>query len=215
MNEKNKIIISIIAVIAIIVAVVGATYAYWTWTTNESERTIINFTYEPNLSATLSGGTLTVSKIAPTTSCTGTYATKVPVTLKYSNGSGSPAVAKGTLTVTAWTVQSGRSAFQTGDLAHLHYALTTSNSNCTTGAISGATGTFDGKGSAGSVLFSNVVLQDNIATGTSDATKTMYLYVWLDGDYEFQNVGSGAVQDPMQDLSFTLTWSGQITNNLS
>ena len=217
MKENNQLIISIVRVVAIVSAVVGATYAYWQWQTGTNEQTSVTFTVLNNtemLSASLDGGTLTVSKLAPVTSCTNsTYATKANATLTYTNNSGSPARATGTLTVTTFTVKSGRDAFQTNDLTHLHYALTTSSSSCSTGVI--ASGTFEGKNSNGSVLINNVVLQDNIASGTTNGTKPMYLYVWLDKDYTFTNVGSGAVQDPMEDLTIVLTWTGQITNNLS
>ena len=211
MKEKNKLIISIAAVVAMVIAVVGATYAYWTWASANNERTLVNFTVDLGLTATLDGGTISVSRLAPTSSCTNsTYSTKAPVTLNYSNNSGAPAIATGTLTVTQFTVQSGRSAFPTNALTHLHYALTTSSSSCTTGAIT--SGTFSGKGSNGSVLFTDTVLQNNIATGTTNGSKNMWLYVWLDDSYTFQNVGSEAVQDPMQDLQIILTWSGKITN---
>ena len=214
MKTKNKIIISIIAVVAITIAVVGATYAYWQWQSSNTERTTVNFTVDLGLEATLDGGTLSVSKLAPTASCTNsTYATKAPVTLKYSNNSGAPARALGTLTVTTFSVKSGRDAFASDALTHLHYALTTSDSSCETGMVT--SGTFSGKGSSGSVLFTDVVLQNNIASPTTNGTKNMWLYVWLDKDYKFTNVGSGAVQDPMEDLTIVLTWSGKITNQVS
>lgn len=218
MKEKNKLIIAILTVAIIIGAVVGATYAWWLWTTNTAQQTTVNFTVDPGLTASIDGGTITVTKLAPVTSCTnGTYATKAPITLNYSNKSGATAVVKGTLTVTTFTVASGRNSFRTGtdpDLSHLHYALTTSNSSCTTGAISGATGTFNGKNTTGSKLIDDATLKSGITTGTTNGTQSLYLYVWLDKDYTFTNVGTGnsTIKDPMQDLTIVLTWSGRITN---
>ena len=211
MKDRNRIVVSIVAVLGIIIAVVGATYAYWQWITNTNEQTKVNFTVDSGLTASLDGGTLTVSKLAPVESClNSTYATKAPVTLHYSNNSGTTAQALGTLTVTTFSVASGHDAFKSGDLAHLHYALTTDNSSCSSNVVT--SGTFDGKGSSGSVLINGVILEDNIASGTTNGLKEMYIYIWIDKDYTFENVGSGVVKDPMEDLTIKLTWSGQITN---
>ena len=211
--DSKKIIGTIIGVLAFVALIVGATYAYWTWSSNESQKTVINFTVDPGLSASLDGGVLSVAKLAPISSsecATSAYANRATVILHYSNDSSVSAQALGTLTVTTFTIQSGRNAFQSGDLNHLHYALTTDSSSCSSGVIT--SGTFEGKGSSNSVLFSNVTLESDIAGGTSNGSKTMYLYVWLDDGYNFQNVGSGAIQDPMEDLQIVLTWSGTITN---
>ncbi len=211
--DSKKLIGTIIGVIAFVALIASATYAYWSWSSNESQKTVVNFTVNPGMEASIDGGTLSVSKLAPiiNSSCaTSPYATKAMMTLHYSNNSGLAAQVLGTLTVTTFTVQSGRNAFQTGDLAHLHYALTTSSSSCSSDVIT--SGTFDGKGSNGSVLFSDAVLKDNIATGTTNGSRTMYLYIWLDSGYSFQNVGSGAIQDPMEDLTIVLNWSGSISN---
>lgn len=218
MKEKNKILIAIIAVILIIAAVVGATYAYWTWQTSAADQTNVAFTVpsgEAQLKATLNGATLSVSKLAPTT-CTNTkYAAKAVPVLTYTNNTGVNANAYGTLTVTNFTkphgATSGTITPTAADLGNLKYALTTSSTSCTTGVI--ASGDFSALyNKTSAALFSDKLLQGNITSGTTNATKTMYLYVWLDKDYEYTNTGSKTVTDPMQDLSFTLTWTGSITN---
>lgn len=223
MKERNKLIIALVAVALIIVAVVSATYAWWTWTTNSSEQTTVSFTVPDGstlLNASLNGGTLTVDKLAPVSSCTNThgYAKKATVILTYTNNTTAAAKIYGTLKVTNFTSPHGTPTAT--DLSHLHFALTTSSSSCTSNFVDGkqsaqtaATGTFSGKTANNSALFTDLELKSNITAGTTNGTQTMYLYVWLDGDYSYtQNVGSGNVNDPMEDISFTLTWSGTITN---
>ena len=217
MKENSKLIISIVTALAIIAVVVGATFAYWQWTSNVDEQTKVNFSV-PNstslLSASLDGGTISVSKIVPVEDCTNSlYATKASVTLTYLNQTSVSAIASGTLAVSSFTTPHGTPSDE--NLSHLHYALTTNNSSCTTDTITGATGTFAGKATSGSTLFSNIALQSDIAAGTPSTNKTMYLYIWLDKDYEYTNTGSGVVTDSMQDISFILTWSGEITNEQS
>lgn len=53
-NEKNKLFAIIAAVIAIIAIIAGSTFAYWTWTTdNSSQQTLVN--------VTVKGATLTIT----------------------------------------------------------------------------------------------------------------------------------------------------------
>lgn len=213
MKENKKLIIAIIAVIAIIIVVFGATYAYWSWQENTSERTLVNLTVPDSteqLSALIDGGTMTVSNLAPTSSCLNSnYASKSTVILTYTNNSDTVAKITGNLTVTAFNAPHGTPGATT-DLSHLHYALTTNPSSCSANLIT--SGTFTNKGTVGARLFVNQPLQNNIPVGTTDATKTMYLYVWLDSGYEYIVSGTEGITDPMQDLTFTLTWSGNISN---
>ncbi|MBR7042304.1 MAG: hypothetical protein IKI04_02260 [Bacilli bacterium] len=213
MKENKKLIIAIIAVIAIVIVVFGATYAYWLWNSNNNERTLVNLTV-PNsteaLSATIDGGTMSVSDLAPTTSCTNSnYASKSTVVLTYTNNSDTIANVIADLTVTAFNAPHGTPGATT-DLSHLHYALTTNPSSCSANLIT--SGTFTNKGTVGAKLFVNQPLQSNIPVGTTNGSKTMYLYVWLDSGYEHVTSGTEGITDPMQDLTFALTWSGTITN---
>ena len=210
MKDRNKLIIAIVAVILIIVVVVGATYAYWQWTSNEEQNTTVSFTV-PNdqLSASLKGGaTTTVNNLAPAACTNSTYAMKKPMLLTYANNTTQPARIKATLKITSW---SAGAAFSTGDLPHLHYAVTNANNSCTTGAVSGMTGTFPNGAANNTILINDVVLVNNIAAGASATDTPYYLYVWLDTSYEGGNTGS-TISDPMQQLSFQLTWSGTIEN---
>ena len=215
MKKRNKIIIAIVAVLLITVAVVGATYAYWSWSTNTTQRTIVNFTVptqDNQLSASLAGGgTTTVSNLAPAACTNGTYAMKKTLTLTYKNLTTQSAVVKGTLTVSNWNQP------HTGTLRlnNLHYALTTGTAggdNCNAGTnrtllAGGANSTFVTSGA----LINDITLKSNIAANTSSGSETYYLWVWLDSNDNGSNSGA-TVTDPMQDLTFTLTWTGTITN---
>lgn len=218
MKERNKLIIAIVAVLAIIAVVGGATFAYWTWVTSDDEKTAVTFTIKESdlagqLSATLNGGaTSTFSGLIPVSSCTASgmsaYVIKKPLTLKYKNLTSNAAYVTATLKVGNFTSPHG-TPNTTSHLNHLHYALTKSATSCTTSAVK--SGTFNTTNGA---LFSNATILDNIAAGTAETSQNYWLWVWIDGSYTHQNVGSGVVNDPMQDISFTLTWTGQISNDV-
>ena len=210
MKDRNKLIIAIIAVVLIIVVVVGATYAYWQWTSNEAQNTTVTFTVpnkDAQLSASLKGGaTTTVNNLAPAACTNSTYAMKKPMLLTYANNTTQAAQVKVTLKITSWTAGG---TFQTGDLPHIHYAVTTSGTNCTS-PITGLSGTFPNNAANNTVLINNVKLKD-VAAGGSATDEQYYSWVWLDTGYEGGNTGS-TISDPMQQLSFQLTWSGTIEN---
>lgn len=214
MKERKKIIIALIAVTLILIIAGGSTFAYWYWTTATNEQTavnlIVNDAYIQNqLNATISGATQNITNMIPVASCTdSTYAIKKEITLTYKNDTDNEAIVRGTLTVSDFTSPHGTP--NTSALGHLHYAVTTSATNCTTSVVTGASGTF---GTTNGALFSNVPLKSGIPAYTATSqTQTYYLWVWIDSDYYHQNVGSGTVSDPMQDLSFNLSWSGTISN---
>ena len=219
MKEQNKLIISIITVILIAVVVVGATYAYWSWTTNTNEQTNVVLSVPSGstlLKASIDGGTMSVSNLAPTSCGNTTYGFKSTVTLTYTNKSSAAASIYGTLTVNDFTKPNGSTSGvikpTTEDLEHLRYSLRTDDTDCQTGTelVSGNFAALYNKTTA--EIMKNAVLEKNIATNTINGTKIMHLYIWLDNDYEYENVGSNVVSDSMQDISFTLSWSGIIDN---
>ncbi len=210
MSNKNKLFLAVAIVTMIVAAVIGGTYAYWLWATNDAQRTAVAFTVQAGMSATLDGGaTATVSNLAPVSSCTNsTYAMKKKLTLTYSNSTSSAASVKATLTVSDFVAPHGTPA--AADLTHLHYALTTSGTNCTTSPVTGASGTFTTSGA----LIDNVEIKSVSASNNGTAvtgTQDYYLWVWIDSGYEHTNYGN-VIDDPMQDITFTLTWTGAITN---
>lgn len=214
MKERKKIIIALTAIALILIIAGGSTFAYWYWTTATNEQTTVNLIVSNNeiqnrLNATISGTTQNITNMIPVASCTNsTYAIKKEITLTYKNDTDNEAIVRGTLTVSNFTSPHGTP--NTSALGHLHYAVTTSSTNCTTDAITGASGTF---GTRNGALFNNVTLLSGIPAYTATPqTRTYYLWVWIDSGYEHTNVGSGVVSDPMQDISFDLTWSGTISN---
>jgi len=217
MKEKNKLIIAIVAVALIAVAVVGATYAFWTWTTNEAQRTSVSFTVTDaaeDVYANLDGGGSTTAQNLAPVACGNskytTYAIKKTMTLTYKNASVNPAPITGTLTITAWTPAHG--TIPTAAYSHLHYAVTESGTNCSQTAVTGMSGTFPTSITAGTTkLIDDVTFLTAPANTNTEQSKTYYLWIWLDSTYEYENVGN-AVTDPMQGLQFTVAWSGTINN---
>jgi hypothetical protein len=222
MKERNKLIIAIVAVVLIVVVVVGATYAYWSWSTNSAQATTIEFTVptkDSQLSASLAGGgTTTVSNLAPAACTNSTYAMKKAVVLTYKNLTTQAAQVKATLTVSNWNQP------HTGTLrlSNLHYALTTGTAggdNCNSGTnrtlVAGGTNSAfvtsgalpNGSNYTG---LNNTVILD-VPANTAETSKTYYLWVWLDAGDNGSNTGA-TVTDPMQDITFKLTWTGTIEN---
>ncbi len=214
MKERDKIIIAVVAVLLITVAVVGATYAYWQWTTNTTQQTAVTFTVpnkDDQLSASLAGGgTTTVSSLAPAACTNATYAMKKEMTLTYKNLTTQPASVKATLTVSNWTQP------HTGTLRlnKLHYALTTGSAGGS-GCDAGTNRTLVAGGSSSSFVTSGALINNieikAVPANTAQDSQTYWLWVWIDSSDNGSNSGS-TISDPMQDLSFTLTWSGSIAN---
>ena len=210
-ENKNKKIISLGITLFIVMLLVSAgSFAYWTWVTASSERTNVSLTIEaPNMSATLTGHTQNITNLIPISSCTDeTYAIKKELTLTYDNLSTNAGMITGTLSVTNFVSPYGTP--DSDDLSHLHYAVTTSPDSCTTKPVRGMSGTF--KATSGN-LFTDVTLKGSVPVNTEGDSQKYYLWVWLDSEYTHQNVGSGVTNDPMQNISFTLTWSGALAND--
>lgn len=220
MKERNKLIIAIIAVVLIIIVVIGATYAYWQWSTNTAQRTNIKFNVVGSVSNLMGanlngGGSATVSNLAPAACTNATYAFKKQVTLTYYNQTSQNADIKATLTLS--NVNQPHSG--TLRLNNLHYSLTT-GSNAGNGCTSG-TVVAGGTSSAFPAFTNNTKIIDNVTiktatagqgTSASPLSETYYLWVWIDSADNGSNTG-GTVTDPMQDLSFTLTWTGTMVTS--
>ena len=211
MEDKKKLILAIVSVVAIILAVGGATFAYWSWQTNTAQRTNVTFTIEnPNASGDMTAridgnGTSTVKGLAPTSNCAGTNALVKTVPIYYKNNTINRA--KITANLTLKNLTAGNVAINYSKLSYIKWAITTSSSSCTTGAV--ASGDFSTITSASSVPKQLASLENTVNANVATETKltTYYLYVWLDSEYRHTNEGS-VNSDPMQGLSFTLEWSG-------
>lgn len=212
--DKKKLIGTIIGVVAFAALIAGATYAYWQWSTNTAQATNVKFTVPTQdklLGATLNGGgSTTVSNLAPAACTNSTYAMKKQISLSYFNQTTQTASIKATLTVSNW-VQPHTGTLR---LNNLHYALTTGTNagdGCDKGTV--VTGGSNSSFVTSGALINNIEIKSAPAgtgTSTEPATETYYLWVWIDKNDNGSNTGS-TVTDPMQDLSFTLTWTGSIS----
>lgn len=154
-DKKNKnnqtLIMSIIAVALIAALVSGGTYAYWTWVTNETQRTgvsfnIANTTTDLGLSASLEGnGTTAASDLKPTTCTDSTYALKKEVTITSHNETNAAAKATAILSLSTFTLAQNYNATsfnpnstitvggsQVKRISLLKWAITSSDTDCNT-----------------------------------------------------------------------------------
>ena len=211
MTEKKKLILAIIAVLLIIIAVGGATFAYWSWQTNTTERTSVSFTIlnageTGDMAARIDGnGTSTVTSLVPTNDCTGPNALVKTVPIYYKNNTANGARITANLSLTNLTA--GATALDYNQLSYIKWAITTTPGNCT-GGVSGNFGT--AVPSASTTFPVTIATLDNTVNAnvaTETELETYYLYVWLDYTYDHTNEGD-VNDDPMQNLGFTLEWSG-------
>ena len=212
MKQKREMIIAIIAVILIIFVVVGATYAYWGWASNATEQTNITFrvpTSSELLSATLEGGgDSTVKKLAPAACNNATYAFKKDITLTSMNKTTSAAIVTATLSISDFTAPHATNEHPvSGVLSNLKYAITPYGATTCTSNPVVPTASFT---TINGALLTDVTLA-TIGANTNSQTDRYTLWVWLDSSYQHTNYGN-VISDPLQDISFTLSWSGTIDN---
>ena len=215
MNREKieKLLVSIVAVIVlgIIVVSVTATYAWWTWHTSNDERTIVNFNVPDGnnqLSAILDADSTNFTGLSSASGCSSDYASMATITLYYENLTQSNAFLETDLSLDSITNS------HTGivDRSQIHWALSTEpKATCSTGYLTGGTGTLANKDD-GDVIYTGDLGVGTISSNTSMQSTTLYLYVWIDSNYEHFNYGNSIVTDPMQDMTVKVTWSGTITN---
>ena len=160
---KDKRVIIIFIVLGVIIAILGGTLAYWSWTSNNTQKTNITFTTGANFSCSADGGgNITNTNYFVPTDCTNsTYAIKRTITTSITNSGSNPVYMDMWLNIDS--IGSGLS-----NSNNFKYALTTSGTNCTTGVVSH--GNFNGKVANDKV---------NLLSEVSSAG-TYYLWVWLD-----------------------------------
>lgn len=132
-KEKNNLPIVIIGVIAVVAIIAGSTFAYWSWSTDNS-------TQQTNVSVTVGGATLvfsgtniTSTTLRPTNDCTGAKALIGDVTATVVNQTATNLRVTPRLDVTLTPVN-GRTFDDTAsnaDLSHLHWALVDTTSTTT------------------------------------------------------------------------------------
>lgn len=207
MNNKNKIIISIVSVLLIITLVVAGTYSYWSWATTNNQQTNITFTVSGNpdeMYANLEGnGLTTVSSLVPS-ECTSNNAIKKEVVINYANITNNSAKIVADLSMTSFN--HGTLTPTNTQLESLKWVISRSNTSCTTNVVK--SGSFSGFGTTIPQVLTN--LEINVPAKTQETSETYYLYIWLDSSYSHTNIGNDNT-DPMQNLSFQLQWSGTIS----
>ena len=200
-KDSRNLVISMVAVALIIILAGGGTYAWWTWVSGNN--TVVNITVAGGTYTLDGGGSITSGKnIAPTDQCNhSTYGIKRTITAKATNETTTDMVAY---------VQLNPSTFPTlFKISNLEWVLTTSSSSCTSNIV--ASGNFSNV--VQGTKF-NLTSFDVPALTTSTLTKTYYLYIWVNEDYEIKNTGN-TVTSSIQDKSFTLQLTGEMTNNPS
>ncbi len=233
-DNKKTLMLSIVAVALIAVLVSGGTYAYWTWSSNNAQKTNVNFTVQGgDKTATLTGNaSSSIVGIIPSKCDNSTNAIVKTVPIAWTNNSSNDATVTATLNITSFSIRSASYVPTATNLESLKWAVrssavassATSNCNpsgnetaqaacnaCSTDAV--ASGDFSGltMPSSGTSVTSGLPLKLTDLTFTAGAsssgTQTYYLYIWLDANYTHNNSGS-TNSDPMQGLSFMVQWSG-------
>lgn len=200
-EKDNKIIISIIAVAMIIALVGGGTYAWFRWVS--ANNTVVNITVAGGTYTLDGGGDITTDKtMVATDECNhSTYAIKRTITANTTNSTSTAMTAKIQLNPTTFPTQL--------KISELKWVLTTSSTSCTSGIVD--SGDF-------STVAENTIFELTSFTvpaeTTTTQTNTYYLYIWLDSSYDSLNTGT-TVSDPIQNKTFTLELTGEMSNNPS
>lgn len=210
-KENNKLVIALIAVVLIIVIVGGATFAYWSWSSNDSQKTNVNITVT-GATMIIDGNNITNTGMYPTVDCDGdsTGANGALIgdtaTVTVTNDTASPMQAslkiRATLTKSHGTLNETNRAYLKWAIVEMSSATATAVDNaCSTNKVA--------SGTLASVSASNTDIDTGItfvANANAITVKYYKLYVWLDSGYTFTNSGS-AITDPMQDLTISVKWS--------
>ena len=240
-KEKKQLIITIFAVLLIIAVVGGGTYAYWSWETSTSQQTLVSVTvrgatleitgtnvtkstteeglYPTNVTTygCNPGTNPAVLKGSVTVTAKNYTATDMLVTLKL----------KGTLSASQGSLTSTNKAYLKWAIVETTSGITITKNTCTNPGWSGTfssvtTGTNIDTGitwtahrndltTTEAANYPEVAITTDTTNGdTAVTTRTYDVYVWLDSGYNFTNTGT-TVNDPMQDLSISLTWSENST----
>ena len=212
MKENKKLVISIALVLLLGVVVAGGTFAWWTWTSSESDKTSVTFQVPSGsnqLKAILDSDTSNVSGMAPAASCAGTYSKMVTIQLYYQNETGADASLNATLKLASISEAANSNTYK----SVIKWALSTSGEKSTCDANIIEEGTLNNVAINGEI-YSGDLTAGTIPENTSmGLKKTLYLYFWIDGpNYNVTNTGNSVVNDPLQDLSLKVVWEGTISN---
>ena len=204
-NDNKKILLILAVIILIIVLASGATFSYWAWRTNTSQRTTVNIELKGG-TLKIEGNNISSTGMYPTNDCDGNGALigeTVTVTATNDTASSMEAILKirATLTAKQGTLTETNKGKLNWSIIELASETTTPENNaCSTSSIANGT-------------FASVTTNTDINTGVTfeispESTTTKYykLYVWLDSSYSHTNKAN-VVSDPMQDLQISVQWS--------
>ncbi len=192
MDKNKKILLIIIFISVLVIAITGATFAYWSWSTSNAQKTEVTFTVASGFSCSADGGgniTSSNVQLVPASCTNSTYAIKRTVTV-------SPTInIDGGIYMDLWlkvnSIGSGLANSQ-----NFKYALTTSSSNCTTGVV--AQGNFNGA----TTNTQKTLLHNKAYSQTT--TETYYLWIWLD---------AAETSTSTQNQTFSMELGGVCTNS--
>ncbi|MBQ6285906.1 MAG: hypothetical protein IJK67_06355, partial [Bacilli bacterium] len=208
---SDKLSLTVMFVFSIIMVIIGSTLAYWTWTSNNLVTVNIT-TNMGGIGLTFNGGTQAVNGLAPAACTHSTYANQIPVTISRYNETGNPATVNLTLKLTSFTWEHTKPV--ENDLQYINVAVTSSNNSCSNPVASGNLANITVNNTASTsqsqntgVMTWNYVLPATSGTQSVPIQETYYLYVWLSSEYTYENNGSNTITDPLQDISFTVTWN--------
>ena len=200
-----------LVVVSVIALIIGSTLAYWIWSSNNLVTVNIT-TNMGGIGLTLNGGTHTINNLAPASCTHSTYANQLPVVISRYNETQYLATTILTLKLTSFTWEHAKPSVD--DLSNIKFAVTSSNSSCINPLASGDLASITTNNTASTAESQNTIvfnweyiLPANSGTQSNSTNETYYLYVWIDPDYTFENTGSNQIQDPLQDISLTVTWS--------
>ena len=193
--DKNKRIIIIVSITILILSIVGGTLAYWSWSTNTSQKTNITFTITSDFSCSADGGGNITSgsiNLVPTvvsSTTTGNYIKREIKVTPTINTTGK------TVYMDLWldikTLGSGLSGTD-----YFKYSFTTGASSPEDGVV--YSGNFRG------LVKNNRVRLLLDKEYTSSVTDTYYLWIWLDAE---------ETDTDTMNQSFSLSLNGNCTDS--
>ena len=191
MDRGNKAII-ILSILTVIFTIMGGTFAYWNWQSSSEQNTAVTFTVASGFSCSADGGGSISSndKVLAPAACTNTtYAIKRTITV-------SPTITQPNKTIylDMW-LKVKNIGTELSNSVNMKYALTTSDTNCTTNVVS--TGNFH------NATTNTQIELLHYKEYSSTTTETYYLWIWLDS----------AETDPVtQNQTFNIELSGNCTD---
>ncbi len=191
MDKRNKALI-ILGALVLVFTIIGGTLAYFQWTSNTSQNTAVTFTVQSGFSCSADGGGSITSndiQLAPAECTNSTYAIKRTITVK-------PTITQPNKTIylDMWlkvkNIGTGLS-----NSVNMKYALTTSDTNCTTDVVS--TGNFH------NATTNTQIELLHYKEYSSTTTETYYLWIWLD---------SAETDQATQNQTFNIELGGNCTD---